>query len=86
MKNQLNFNIVSDEELSEANGGKLTFIQSTAAGDLYYNTNTHKYVYQQTQNAFGAAANTIVNGWMGGAAGGFGLHHWGLVKIWKKNK
>ncbi|MDM5143041.1 Bacteriocin lactococcin-A [Lactococcus lactis] len=53
MKNQLNFNIVSDEELSEANGGKLTFIQSTAAGDLYYNTNTHKYFTNKLKTLLG---------------------------------
>ncbi len=79
MEKQLNFELIfeliSDEELAEVNGGKLQFIQATAAGNLYYNTSTHKYVYQQTQNAIGAATNTIVNGWMGGAAGGFGLHN-----------
>lgn len=74
MKNQLNFESISDEELAEVTGGSLQFIQATAAGNLYYNTSTHKYVYQQTQSALGAAINTVANGWMGGAAGGFGLH------------
>ena len=50
MKNQLNFEILSDEELQGINGG----IRGTGKG---------------------LAAAMVSGAAMGGAAGGFGLHH-----------
>ncbi|MDT2859313.1 lactococcin family bacteriocin [Lactococcus lactis] len=58
-KNLNLFQPLDDEQLGKITGGALQFIQNTASGALYYNTKTHKYQYQQTSGAMGAAINVF---------------------------
>lgn len=44
---------------------KLTFIQNSGPGILYYDNTARKYVWVQTQSASSYTIQTVINGWMG---------------------
>lgn len=49
MKNKLNFNIVSDEELAEVNGGSLQYVMSAGPYTWYKDTRTGKTICKNKQ-------------------------------------
>ncbi|WP_349516149.1 lactococcin family bacteriocin [Leuconostoc suionicum] len=62
---------IPNEELKLINGGYWKNIWSVGPGVYQYNTSSHQYRWIQTQSNSSYTLQTIANGWVGSAGGGY---------------